>query len=430
MKHILHKVGAHPLVAKVKKHKHYHHLSKKTRWALEGVLIVSVVSVVFGTLYNKLAFDGVQRNQEISQNDSYERSTISLTCLEGYSIVPVYSKNSKTSDIIELRLLISNAGTSNEYVLFQTPSASGVRFATKDESVVFWEHQGEFSLSLGGRDVSLCKQRKDIASLVKNSTFVLDGIMYPLTQGKALVPIQEGEDFLLQLSFFGEPVIGDIDGDGDDDTAQFMVFNGGGSGSFYYVSVAMQDENEVFIPSNLILLGDRIAPQTLHIADTGVYATYAVRNDGEPFTTPPSKGQSLFITYNKKTKSISSEAKEFVQVFDVSTMSLTGKKWMWQKTIMENKKEITPLKGGIFSISFDQEGYVHFSTDCNVAKGTYSLDGEYLWIKDVMVTEMACQNSQEEEFLTPLKRASRYQFTKEGELKLYFSIKQGVAIFK
>jgi hypothetical protein len=46
------------------------------------------------------------------------------------------------------------------------------------------------------------------------------------------------------------------------------------------------------------LIADRIAPQTTEYRDGLVVVNYAERRPGEPFTTPPSVGKSLWLKYD------------------------------------------------------------------------------------------------------------------------------------
>jgi len=86
---------------------------------------------------------------------------------------------------------------------------------------------------------------------------------------------------------WGSPVAADLDGDGDQDAVVIIATEQGGSGRFYYVAVAELDGGS-YTGSTGVLLGDRIAPQSVTFADGVVTVDYAERKPGEPMTTPPS----------------------------------------------------------------------------------------------------------------------------------------------
>jgi hypothetical protein len=108
------------------------------------------------------------------------------------------------------------------------------------------------------------------------------------------------------VTYFGNEVEGDLDGDGDLDKAFLIVDQPGGSGSFFYLVGAI-NEGGKYKGTNAMLIGDRIAPQTTEFnmleAPYGarVVVNYADRAPGEPFTTQPSIGTSLYAKYSATT---------------------------------------------------------------------------------------------------------------------------------
>jgi hypothetical protein len=68
-------------------------------------------------------------------------------------------------------------------------------------------------------------------------------------------------------------VFGDLNEDGNEDAALFLVHQPGGSGTFYYIAAAL-NANGGFRGTNAVLLGDRIAPQTIEIRDGVVNRSY------------------------------------------------------------------------------------------------------------------------------------------------------------
>ncbi len=121
-----------------------------------------------------------------------------------------------------------------------------------------------------------------------NASYRIDDVQVKLVNGKA----ESGSDSAnVSTAVFGQPVTGDMNGDGVNDAALFLTQNMGGSGVFYSVVVALHTASGTQ-GTNSALLGDRIAPQNIQIQNGRVMVNYAVRNMGEPMTTPPSVGVS------------------------------------------------------------------------------------------------------------------------------------------
>ena len=94
--------------------------------------------------------------------------------------------------------------------------------------------------------------------------------------------------------YFGNEAVGDLNGDGLPDTAFLVTEDYGGSGTFYYVVVALETLNG-YQGTNGVLLGDRIAPQTTEINNGELIVNYADRKPSEPMTSEPSVGVSKYL---------------------------------------------------------------------------------------------------------------------------------------
>ena len=118
------------------------------------------------------------------------------------------------------------------------------------------------------------------------------------------------------LLYFGNEARGDLNGDGVEDIAFLATQDGGGSGTFYYVVVALGGAGTSvggYFGTNGILLGDRIAPQTTEIRDGLVIVNYAERAAGEPMTTRPSVGVSKYLFISNGTL-VENKKHDLVQV--------------------------------------------------------------------------------------------------------------------
>lgn len=127
-----------------------------------------------------------------------------------------------------------------------------------------------------------------------SATYIVDGRKVALVAGRAETEAAPGSAAKITTSVFGKPAFGDLDGDGDEDAALILAQQPGGSGTFYYVAAAV-NENGSFPGTNAVFLGDRIAPQGLSIRNGQVVADYADRRPDEPMSAAPSVGRSKYL---------------------------------------------------------------------------------------------------------------------------------------
>lgn len=128
-----------------------------------------------------------------------------------------------------------------------------------------------------------------------NTTYLIDGTPVALAGGTFSEPAAPGSAALRTVRVFGEPEEGDLDFDGADDAVVMLTMNAGGSGTFYYVAAFLGTG------TNAILLGDRIAPQSVQIKNGVIIANYADRAPGEPMTARPSVGASKYLVLRNNT---------------------------------------------------------------------------------------------------------------------------------
>jgi hypothetical protein len=127
-----------------------------------------------------------------------------------------------------------------------------------------------------------------------NTTYLIEGERILLTGGIHEAAADPNSSSTVRTAIFDTPVVGDLDGDDDKDMGLLLQRDMGGSGLFYYLAVALQNPDTTAQGLNAILVGDRIAPQSMQIKDGTVIFNYAERKSGEPMTTEPSVGVSLY----------------------------------------------------------------------------------------------------------------------------------------
>ena len=154
----------------------------------------------------------------------------------------------------------------------------------------------------------------------KNATYEINGQKITLVKGVSEVADIPDSASQTVTRYFGNEVRHDLNDDGREDVAFLLTQETGGSGTFFYVVAALNTPNG-YTGSQGFLLGDRIAPQTTHM-DEGqtvegrtrknvIVVNYAVRNPGEPFTTRPSLGKSVWLKLDPATMQFGEVAQNF-----------------------------------------------------------------------------------------------------------------------
>lgn len=263
----------------------------------------------------------------------------------------------------------------------------------------------------------------------KNGTYVIGGTEVELTNGRSEVAIVPGSASQTVTEYFGNEVRADIDGDTDEDISFLITQNSGGSGAFFYLVSALKEEGG-YRSADAVFIGDRIAPQTTEFKNGVVIVNYADRKQGEPMTTVPTEGKSLYLKYDVTSNSFGEVVQNFEGEADPKKMSLTMKPWEWVSSQYENGKEAMPKNPSTFVLTFNTDGTFSLKTDCNQMGGSYAVDGEKLTLSKIFSTKMYCEGSQETEFSQMLQNVASYSFTSKGELILALKFDSGTSVFR
>jgi heat shock protein HslJ len=261
----------------------------------------------------------------------------------------------------------------------------------------------------------------------RNIGYTIEGQPFLLVDGRAEVSIIPDSASMTTVMLFGEPVYGDLDNDGDEDAAVLLTYSTGGSGTFFYAALALKT-GESYVTTNTLLLGDRIAPQTIEIHEGRAVYNYAERRADEPMTVPPSVGKSLWIQLDAARGEIGEWVKDFEGEADTAKMNLQMKTWEWVESV-EQGEYIIPKKKGMFTLTFTNDGRVSVGTDCNSMGGSYTTQGSSLTFGPLMSTLMFCEDSQETLLGTILGATKAFNFTSKGTLELQYG-EGGVATFR
>lgn len=138
-----------------------------------------------------------------------------------------------------------------------------------------------------------------VATDPKNAAYTIDGTLIQLKDGYSETEIAPGSATKIITQYFGNELVTDLDGDGDDDVAFILTQQSGGSGTFFYAVAALQTDYG-YVGSDGYLLGDRIAPQSTNLSSNPLHKNvvvfnYTDRKLDEAMTVPPSVGKSVYL---------------------------------------------------------------------------------------------------------------------------------------
>lgn len=109
--------------------------------------------------------------------------------------------------------------------------------------------------------------------------------------------------------------------------------------------------------------------------------------------------------------------------------SLTNTAWVWHETSMNDGVTIIPTEEGVFTMTFDDAGQVHITTDCNNGSGLYTVqNSSKLTFKSIASTLKLCGESQEERFYQDLQHIREYSIVNDT-LRLQFKDDVGKMVF-
>lgn len=121
----------------------------------------------------------------------------------------------------------------------------------------------------------------------KNTSYDIEGEHISLENGKAVLVDKT-------INYFGNELRTDINGDGKEDTALLLTVTSPGTGTFYYLVVAINKDGG-YLGTNGALIGDRIAPQTTELRNGEIVVNYTERRINEPMSVKPSIGKSRYF---------------------------------------------------------------------------------------------------------------------------------------
>lgn len=168
----------------------------------------------------------------------------------------------------------------------------GVGNLIKDSNGVYvYEDKDNLSYELELYDID-CLDFDELS--YKNIFYVIENEYVQLVNGRAQTKISSLSDSEIITEYFGNEARGDLNGDGKEDIAFLLTQKSSGSGTFFYLAVALS-ENIGYKGVNTVFIGDRIAPMNTQIKDREIVVNYADRIKDEPMSAQPTSGVSKYF---------------------------------------------------------------------------------------------------------------------------------------
>ena len=109
---------------------------------------------------------------------------------------------------------------------------------------------------------------------------------------------------------------------------------------------------------------------------------------------------------------------------------VAGTTWSWKETLAPNGTVLTPRRPELFTLTFEADGVVNGTTDCNSFSGEYNVGvSGKLAISNIMMSTMSCEDSQESEYLAGVRAVNGYEVKDDGQLHVTLGDAGGTMIF-
>jgi len=115
----------------------------------------------------------------------------------------------------------------------------------------------------------------------------------------------------------------------------------------------------------------------------------------------------------------STEQSESFSLFDA---------WVWRTMVVGGDAVVEPSRPDAFIITFDSEGRVSGTTDCNSFSGAYTREGDVITVGPLASTKMFCADSQESQFTGALTEGPLTVSFEGGEV-LVLRFSESTALF-
>ncbi|MBU1014028.1 MAG: META domain-containing protein [Bacteroidetes bacterium] len=251
----------------------------------------------------------------------------------------------------------------------------------------------------------------------KNSRFVIEGKKIRLKRGVSKIKLDKNSATKLITQYTGKNVVGDINGDGADDMAIILSQQSGGNEIRYYASVISSEKGK-YKSSNTVFIGDRINVYSIALNNGNIMMEYADL---------PKEDTTVFAPTVLLSKILKFESGVLSQ--KQNEISLFGRSWKWEKTIMNNGKSTVPNNEDAFSLFFSDDGKIFITTDCNTFSGIHKISDNKLTLGPLKSTRKFCEESQEDIFIKSLNEVDTWFINEKQQLILQLKFDSGSIIF-
>jgi len=139
-----------------------------------------------------------------------------------------------------------------------------------------------------------------VANSPANASYLIENNRVQLQNGRAEWQAAPGSASKIKVALWGETVYGALNNDGHEDAVLFLTYQGGGSGTFFYLGAALLESGN-YQGTNGLWLGDRIGPPTADIKNGLITINYLDRNPDESMAAAPSVEQTRYFILDHST---------------------------------------------------------------------------------------------------------------------------------
>ncbi len=142
---------------------------------------------------------------------------------------------------------------------------------------------------------------------LQNLTITIDGEKFTLSNGVAENVSAPGSAGKSTVRIVGDPVAADVTGSDTPVAALLIRHDPGGSGTFYYAVIAMNDTDS-YRATNALPLGDRIVPQTVDATDGRFVYRFLDRGTDQSMADAPTLERAVSVIFDPVSGIISTAA--------------------------------------------------------------------------------------------------------------------------
>ena len=256
--------------------------------------------------------------------------------------------------------------------------------------------------------------KEDLSNTAYTSEWTESGLAQ-LSDGEYREPISPDSATEIVVQLTEDLIAGDIDEVGQS-AAVVLVTQPGGSGAFYDLAiVAKIDGDPVNIATTFI--GDRVQINAISIENGEVVLEMIIHGPEDPMCCPT---QHVIQKFELQDSELVATSTEFITISDIV--------WKWEEFQEMNDNLVVVDDPKLYTLELLPDGQVNVKADCNVAGGTYTIDGNQLTIEITTTTMAMCPaDSLSDEYLRLLNDAVSYFFESD---QLFIAIKFDTGIMK